>query len=446
MAAICTELDGMPLAIELAAARVRMLSVEQIASGLDDRFRLLTGGPRTALPRQQTLRASVDWSHELLSDDERVLLRRLAVFAGGFTLEAAEEVCAGDGDRARATCSTCSARWSTSRWSSPRTGPGRPLPPARDGAPVRARAARRGRRGGGAAAPATATTSSPSPRRRVPTSRPAASCEWLEVLDPEAANLAAAIDYALGSEPPLALRFCAALYRWWCARGRFAEAELAHSRSLEACGDREPGLRARAFQRRAYIAIWVGEFEAADAHATEALALAEEVGDDGTAARARCELGIPLMYANPRSGRAELARAAELAKAAGDDWALVQAQQFIGEALHDPTRPLAGRPGRRRGHRAGRAAGRPAARFSARGGAAWMAAFDGHLAEARNAVVPMRAAIEGVGEPLVEILADLGLGYIDVWEGEPERSLERLPAARTPSSSAPGSACRISWS
>ena len=79
--------------------------------------------------------------------------------------------------------------------------------------------------------------------------------ESLEPLDPEAANLAAAIDYALRSEPPLALRFCAALYRWWCARGRFAEAELAHSRSLDACGDREPGLRARAFESRAYIAL-----------------------------------------------------------------------------------------------------------------------------------------------------------------------------------------------
>ena len=110
------ELDGLPLAIELAAARVRMLSVEQIATGVSDRFRLLTGGPRTATPRQQTLRASVDWSHELLSDDEQVLLRRLAVFAGGFTLEAAEAVCAGEGIERRAACSTCSARWSTSRW------------------------------------------------------------------------------------------------------------------------------------------------------------------------------------------------------------------------------------------------------------------------------------------------------------------------------------------
>jgi len=96
IAQICFRLDGIPLAIELAAARVKGLSAEQIASRLDDRFRLLTGGSRTALPRQQTLQATIDWSYRLLSEQERVLLRRLSVFAGGWTLEAAEQVCASD--------------------------------------------------------------------------------------------------------------------------------------------------------------------------------------------------------------------------------------------------------------------------------------------------------------------------------------------------------------
>lgn len=104
-AEICRRLDGLPLAIELAAARLRMLTPQQIADRLDDRFRLLTSGSRTVLPRQQTLRAVVDWSWELLDDDERVTLRRLSVFAGGCTLEAAEAVCAdgtgGAGDAAR---------------------------------------------------------------------------------------------------------------------------------------------------------------------------------------------------------------------------------------------------------------------------------------------------------------------------------------------------------
>ena len=94
---ICHRLDGIPLAIELAAARVGVLSVEQIAAHLNDRFHLLTGGSRTALPRQRTLRASIDWSYSLLSEPERLLLQRLSVFSGGWSLEAAEAVCAGDG-------------------------------------------------------------------------------------------------------------------------------------------------------------------------------------------------------------------------------------------------------------------------------------------------------------------------------------------------------------
>ena len=97
IARVCRQLDGMPLAIELAAARIKTLSVEQIAARLDDRFHLLTLGSRTALPRQQTLRATMDWSYDLLTEQERVLLRRLSVFAGGWSLEAAEAVCAGDG-------------------------------------------------------------------------------------------------------------------------------------------------------------------------------------------------------------------------------------------------------------------------------------------------------------------------------------------------------------
>lgn len=93
VAQICSRLDGIPLAIELSASRVSVFSPEQIAKRLDDRFKLLTGGSRTALPRQQTLRALIDWSYDLLSEDERALLRRLSVFAGGWTFEAAEMIC-----------------------------------------------------------------------------------------------------------------------------------------------------------------------------------------------------------------------------------------------------------------------------------------------------------------------------------------------------------------
>lgn len=97
VAQICQRLDGIPLAIELAVARVKVMPLEQVTARLDNRFRLLTGGSRTALPRHQTLRALIDWSYDLLSEAERTLLRRLSVFAGGWTLEAAEAICAGEG-------------------------------------------------------------------------------------------------------------------------------------------------------------------------------------------------------------------------------------------------------------------------------------------------------------------------------------------------------------
>jgi predicted ATPase len=95
---ICRRLDGIPLAIELAAARTRMMSVDQIAARLDHAFSLLAGSTRSALPRHQTLKALIDWSYDLLSPQEKVLFQRLSVFAGEWSLEAAEEVCADAGD------------------------------------------------------------------------------------------------------------------------------------------------------------------------------------------------------------------------------------------------------------------------------------------------------------------------------------------------------------
>jgi predicted ATPase len=103
VAAICRRLDGIPLAIELAAARLRMMSVSGLAQRLDERFKILTGGSRTALPRQQTLKALIDWSYDLLQKEERALFERLAVFAGTFTLDAVTRVCTGDGIEAADT-------------------------------------------------------------------------------------------------------------------------------------------------------------------------------------------------------------------------------------------------------------------------------------------------------------------------------------------------------
>src|SRR5207253_871740 len=99
VALICHRLDGIPLAIELAAARIRSMTVEELGRRLDDRFQVLTGGSKMVLPRQQTLRALIDWSYDLLDEKQRALLARLSVFSGGWTLEAAEQVCKDEGGR-----------------------------------------------------------------------------------------------------------------------------------------------------------------------------------------------------------------------------------------------------------------------------------------------------------------------------------------------------------
>ena len=428
VARVCAGVDGLPLAIELAAARVRMLSVEQIASGLGQRFRLLSGGPRTAAQRQQTLRASVQWSHELLSRDEQVLLRRLSVFAGGFTYEAAEEVCAFDAvERDRLLDSLASLvdqslvlaseQSFVMRYSLQETM--RQF--ARERLAEAGEEASLGRRHRDAF---LGLAEQAGPHLETGRQR-----EWLALLDAEAANLMTAIEHAVRTDVTRALRFCAALYRWWGARGRFAEAELIHSRVREACSDREPGLRARALHGRAFLAVWAGDFVAADAHATEALGLAQEAGDDTTAARARCQLGAALQFANPRASRAELARATALARRANDDWALATAKWLtVGTYMWQSDHAGAAR------------ANAELAELAMRQGdpmqvarhwlyVTWMACFDGHFQEARQATAHLRAAVEPVGEPVMEALADHFMAFADVWQGEPARALEHQRAS-----------------
>jgi predicted ATPase/DNA-binding CsgD family transcriptional regulator len=428
IAQVCAGVDGLPLAIELAAARLRVLTVEQIATGLRHRFRLLSGGPRTATLRQQALHASMQWSHDLLSREERVLLRRVSVFSGGFTYVAAEQVCAfgavtGErlldllGSLVDQSLVLAAEHGSVMRYrllATMREFAGERLAEAGEQASLRARHCD--------AFLELAERAGP----RLETGR---QREWLALLDAEAPNLAAAIEHALRTDVQRALRFCAALYRWWAARGRFAEAELLHSRILEVCGDREPGLRARVLHGRAFLAVWTGEFAAADAYATEALGLAEQAGDDTTAARARCQLGAALQFANPRASRAELARAAVLARRAGDDWALGTAQWLtVGTHMWQSEHANAAR------------ANQQVAELAIRQGdplpigrhwvyAAWMACLDGRFSEARQAIQRLRAAVERIGEPVMEALADHFAALADTWQGEPARTLERQPAS-----------------
>jgi predicted ATPase/DNA-binding CsgD family transcriptional regulator len=321
---ICHELDGMPLAIELAAARARALSVEQIAAALDDRFRLLTGGPRAAVPRQQTLRGSIDWSYDLLLPEERVLFRRLGVFVGGWSLDAAEAVCTGDAVDRRAVLDLLTslidkslvhveqrgrvARYrmleTVRQYAAELLGESGELPVLRDRhldffLAVAERAA----------------SELDVPR----------NLEWLDVLERDAANFDAAISCGIETDPERAVRMSVALEAWWEVSGRFAAGESALRRALDASDHSPSSLRARALWSCGQFARYRGNDQAADELNREALAIAEATGDESTMARTLHTRGTLQFMRDPAGSRGDLSRAFELARSAGDGWAMVSA-------------------------------------------------------------------------------------------------------------------------
>jgi predicted ATPase/class 3 adenylate cyclase/DNA-binding CsgD family transcriptional regulator len=319
VAQICQELDGLPLAIELAAARVRMLAVEQIAAGLSDRFHLLTGGVRTAFPRHQTLRACVDWSHELLSADERTLFARLSVFSGGFTLDACEAVGAGDGLERFAILDLLGALVDRSLVVAEDRGPAvryRLLETVRQYAAERlAESDEQGAVQGRHSAAFLALAEAVEPALEGAGQRGA-----LELLDPEAGNFGAAFDWAVETDGEEALRLCKALSYWWRLRGMFAAGQRTFERALEAGQQAAAPLRAYVMVDQAYLALFAGRYEEAFHGVEAAAALAEEVGDARTLGRALCTRALITMSVDPVGSRDSFERAAELSRSAGDDW------------------------------------------------------------------------------------------------------------------------------
>ena len=328
VAQICSDLDGIPLAIELAAARVRVMSVEQITQGLADRFHRLTGGARSALPRQQTLRASVDWSHDLLSDEDRALFRRLGAFIGGFTLDAAEAVCAdSELDRYRVldvlsslvekSLVVAEESHGAIRYGMLET--------------VRQYAVERLEQAGDRAALSErhlrhfAELAAESELAFVaPGSEP-----WLELLDSETPNLTITFDYALGTDPEAGLRIAVALVYYWTLRGRLAEGIAAYTAALAAT-PAPSALRARALWARSWLLMRAGDGEGAVASAQESLVMAESFGDRSTAARAIDVLGVIQFLGDPAGAVETLAGGIALAEQAGDEWALTMLWQDVG--------------------------------------------------------------------------------------------------------------------
>jgi predicted ATPase/class 3 adenylate cyclase len=323
---VCRRLDGMPLAIELAAARLGSMSLAELGGRLDQRFRLLTGGSRTALGRQQTLRAAVGWSYDLLTGAERVLLGRLSVFAGSFDLAAVEAVCgSGDldvldvadllGSLVDKSLVVAEQAGETFRYRLLET--------------IRLFAAERLAEAGGDQAAAAATAHCAHflavAEAAAPYLTGPEQGSWLARLDADQANLRRAAGYA-ASDPDgttLVLRLGVALYRYWWARSRGQEAFgllVPVLRRPDAGAD--PGLFVVALVTAVRPAVFI-DIATARQFAEQAAGLARQLGDDrlltiSLAARcAPCFMGD-----EPEAGRPFGQEAVERARRLGDDYLL----------------------------------------------------------------------------------------------------------------------------
>ena len=281
VAEICRRLDGVPLAIELAAARVKILSVDQIRERLRDRFRLLAGGRRTVVARQRTLEATVDWSYDLLTETERLLLARLSVFSGGWTLEAAEEVCVGgairDGDVLELLARLVDKSLVIVDDVSDRDRRYRLLET------IRQYAQNRLVQLGDAAALSQAhfTYFLTLARRAEPKIVGADQVAWLNLLDLEHDNLRTAIDAGL-ADPARhrdALTLATSLWWFWTKRGYLTEGRQRLERALEVTQQAPGDLQARALVGVVHLASFQGDAEGTRTMTVRALAAARQAGD-----------------------------------------------------------------------------------------------------------------------------------------------------------------------
>jgi predicted ATPase/DNA-binding CsgD family transcriptional regulator len=323
VAQICRGLDGIPLALELAAARMNVLSARQVLDRLDDRFRLLTGGARTALPRHRTLAALIDWSHDLLSRDEQVLLRRLAVFAGGWDLDAAEAICADRGLAPDGVVDMLSGLVDKSLVLAEEQGrpPGRAIR-YRMLETIRSYAEARLRESGEERQirdrhrdwfVALAEHARPELWR-------SEQAAWLDRLDGELDNLRSAIDWGAtrDGDPEAGLRLASALWRFWDLRGHVAEGRERLARLLALVPERTP-TRARGLHAAAYLAYLQGDLGASRALTRDSLPLGREVGDDSVVAFSHIGLGVLARADGDLGGATALAEAGlALSRATGN--------------------------------------------------------------------------------------------------------------------------------
>jgi predicted ATPase/DNA-binding SARP family transcriptional activator len=361
VAQICQRLDGIPLAIELAAALVKSLPVGQIAARLDDRFRLLTGGSRTGLPRQQTLRSSMDWSYDLLIEPERRLLQRLSLFAGGWTLEAAEAVTC---DEVGGPCGDCGLRIESGSVGNPQSR----VPSGCRNVPVlelltslvnkslvvyqeregheRYRLLETVRQYSHERLLESGEETAVRTRHRdwflafaeqaEPELLGSEQRHWLERLEREHDNLRTALAWCQteGNASADLLRFAGALRAFWNRRGYLIEGRSWVEAALRQSEGASPILRARALNTGGALAHSQGDYLRVTSFCERALALAREAGDSREAILALTLIGCATVnQGDLERGTSRLLESRALALEAGDVWGQANAAGSLGYFL-----------------------------------------------------------------------------------------------------------------
>ena len=427
IARICRRLDGIPLAIELAAARLASLSPLQVADRLDDRFGFLTGGRRTAIPRQQTLRATIEWSHELLPEPERTLLRRLSVFAGGFTVESAETVSGEDDaelvDRIGLLVNKSLVLHDreSSRY--------RMLETILE-------FAREKLRGSGEAADfatrhlnwCVSLAEQAASDLRGPNERGS-----FEILSREHDNFRAALDGVVATpDPEAALRLAGALGPFWSWKGYAREGGHRLEKALTAAGPAHSHARAVACSYAGFLAWNRGEYEGARTFLEEGVRTLRELGDAPRLGRAISGLATVLLNLGDEEGsRVLYDERIELGRTAGDLVGVATGFNGLGEVARSQRDYARARDHYERSVAVAREAG-------LQGGLALFLANLGHALtllelyeEARARFDESIAIASAVGHERILRVCLEGLAAVFAASGDPERAARILGAVET---------------
>jgi predicted ATPase/class 3 adenylate cyclase/DNA-binding CsgD family transcriptional regulator len=406
VAEICQRLDGMPLAIELAAARTRALSLHQIVDSLHDRFQLLTGGARTAVRRQQTLRGCVDWSHALLTDPEQVLFRRLAVFMGGFDLDAAQAVAAGTDveryqildqlsllvDKSLVVAEEVSGDMRYRLLETVRQYALEKLSESGEAVDVRTRHLDH----------YTQTAAALESHTQAGDER---LLQWADV---EIDNLRTAFAWSREhSDVETALRLVSSLQPFWERRGRVGEGLAGFDAVLtdERPPEIAPAVWVRAVADNSTLAAWTGVPAGLD-RAREALAIARQLDDPALIARALFACGLAAAY-SAEVAQPYFAEAIDAVRAAGDRWTLCQMLTWTAAMADVTGEPMAERAAAEEGRDLADALGD---RFFSRNCRVWLGRalmYQGELADASQVLRSLPDEADAAGDLITKILGYL---------------------------------------